>query len=175
MLAWRRDKIEHFHNHFGTFNDKSSALLTRKKTGARFLALMGPGLLVAATGVGAGDLATASFTGSQLGTAVLWAVLLGGFLKFVLTEGLARWQLATGETLLEGVAHRISPLAGWLFLPYLLLWSFFVGSALMSACGVTLHAILPVFENAATGKIVFGIVSSLLGLALVLAGGFKQT
>ena len=44
-----------------------------------FLIVIGPGLLVAATGVGAGDLATASFTGSQLGTAVLWAVLVGGF------------------------------------------------------------------------------------------------
>ncbi|MEC4678360.1 MAG: Nramp family divalent metal transporter [Nitrospirota bacterium] len=137
------------------------------------LALISPGLLVAATGVGAGDLATASFAGSLLGTAVLWAVLWGGFLKFVLTEGLARWQLATGETLLEGAGKRLGPFVGWLFLPYLLLWSFFVGSALMSACGVTLHAIFPVFGNAATGKIVFGIVSSLLGLTLVLAGGFK--
>ena len=49
----------------------------------------------------AGDLATASFTGSQLGTAILWAVVVGGFLKFVLTEGLARWQLVTGQTFLE--------------------------------------------------------------------------
>ena len=45
------------------------------------LSRLGPGILVAATGVGAGDLATASFTGSQLGTAVLWAVLVGAFLK----------------------------------------------------------------------------------------------
>ena len=30
-------------------------------------------------------------------------------------------------------------------LPYLLLWSFFVGSALMSATGATLHAMVPVF------------------------------
>jgi len=28
-------------------------------------------------------------------------------------------------------------------MPYLLLWSFFVGSALMSACGVAMHAIVP--------------------------------
>ena len=42
---------------------------------------LGPGLLVAATGVGAGDLATAAFTGSHLGPAVLWAVLVGAALK----------------------------------------------------------------------------------------------
>lgn len=136
-------------------------------------AVIGPGLLVAATGVGAGDLATASFTGSQLGTAVLWAVLVGGLLKFLLNEGLTRWQLATGQTLLEGIARRMGRLVGWLFLPYLLLWSFFVGSALMSACGVTLHAMIPLFGDAADGKIAFGILSSLTGLALVWVGGFR--
>ncbi len=70
------------------------------------LALVGPGILVAATGVGAGDLAIASFTGSMLGLTILWAVLLGAFLKFVLNEGLARWQLATGDTLLEGCVEH---------------------------------------------------------------------
>lgn len=134
---------------------------------------VGPGLLVAATGVGAGDLATASFTGSKLGTAVLWAVVLGGFFKFVLNEGLARWQLATGTTFLEGAATHLGKTVGFLFLPYLILWSFFVGSALMSACGATLHAVFPGFGSAATGKLVFGILSSLAGLMLVLAGGYQ--
>ena len=137
------------------------------------LAIIAPGFLVAATGVGAGDLATASFAGSQLGLAVLWAVAVGGLLKFILTEGLGRWQLVTGQTFLEGVAHRLGLIVGWVFLPYLLLWSFFVGSALMSACGVTLHAMIPLFNDAANGKVFFGILSSLVGLNLVLAGGFQ--
>lgn len=138
----------------------------------RFLAIIGPGLLVAATGIGAGDLATAGFAGSQLGTAILWAALLGAFFKFVVTEGLARWQLATGTTLLEGVLDRFGPVPGWLFLAYLLFWSFFVGSALISACGVTLHALVPVFEDAGLGKIFFGILSSLAGIVMVRAGGY---
>ena len=41
----------------------------------RLLAIIGPGILVAATGVGAGDLATGAFTGGVLGVAVLWAVV----------------------------------------------------------------------------------------------------
>jgi Mn2+/Fe2+ NRAMP family transporter len=136
------------------------------------LALLGPGLLVAATGIGAGDLATASFTGSILGTAVLWAAVVGAFLKYVVTEGLARWQLATGDTLLEGLIRRLGRPLGWLFLPYLVIWSFFVASALMSACGVTLHAMIPVFDTPAQGKLMFGVVSSLVGLGLVLVGGY---
>ena len=59
--------------------------------------MIGPGLLVAATGVGAGDLATASFAGSLLGNGILWAVVLGAFLKYVVNEGLARWQLRSEE------------------------------------------------------------------------------
>jgi Mn2+/Fe2+ NRAMP family transporter len=137
------------------------------------LLMIGPGLLLAATGVGSGDLATGSIAGALLGTAVLWAVLAGAFLKFAVTEGLARWQLATGETLLEGVAHRLGRGALWLFLPYLLLWSFFVGSAQVSASGVTLHAIFPVFDEARDGKIVFGIVAGLAGLAMVAIGGYR--
>jgi len=140
---------------------------------ARLWPMIGPGLLLAATGVGSGDLATGGIVGSLLGTAVLWAVLAGALLKYVVTEGLARWQLATGETLLEGAVRRVGPVVIWLFLPYLFLWSFFVGSAQVSAAGVTLHAIFPVFDDARDGKIVFGIATGLVALALVWIGGYR--
>ena len=129
--------------------------------------------MLAATGVGGGDLATGTFVGSLLGTAVLWAVVLGAFLKFVVTEGLARWQLVTGDTFLEGLVHTMGPPILWVFLPYLLLWSFFVGSAQMSACGVALYALFPVFENPDQGKIVFGMVTSIVGIGLVIKGGYR--
>ncbi len=137
------------------------------------LKLLLPGLMVAATGVGAGDLSIASFTGSQLGVSVLWAVVLGGIFKFVVTEGLARWQLASGDTFLEGIAAHFGTWVGFIFLPYLFLWSFFVGAALMAACGVTLHALIPIFDDATEGKIFFGILSSLAGLVLVWFGGYS--
>lgn len=135
--------------------------------------MLGPGLLVAATGVGAGDLATAAFAGGHLGLACLWAVLVGAFLKFVLTEGLARWQLVSGETLLEGAVRRIGRPVRVFFPLYLLPWSYFVGAALMSACGATAHALVPVFDDPARGKAVFGLASSALGVVLVLRGGFR--
>jgi len=137
------------------------------------LAVIGPGILVAATGVGAGDLATASFSGSKLGVAILWAVILGAGLKFALSEGLTRWQLATGDTILEGCMDHLGMPFRILFALYLLLWSFFVGSALISASGVTVHAMIPVFKNAAHGKVVFGIAQSILGVALIRLGGYR--
>lgn len=140
---------------------------------SRFFLILGPGLLVAATGVGTGDLATGSFAGSMLGTAILWAVLIGALLKFIVTEGIARWQLATGTSVLEGVARNLGRLPMLIFVPYLVLWSFFTASAMMSGCGVTLHALIPIFEQAETGKIFFGTLCSIVGIALVYAGGYR--
>ncbi len=137
------------------------------------LSILVPGLLTAACGVGAGDLATSAFAGNSLGVAVLWAVLLGAFLKFVLTEGLTRWQLATGTTILEGGIRRIGTPFILFFAAYLFLWTYFVGAALISACGVTAHALIPVFDSPATGKVIWGVLHSLLGLAMVRLGGFN--
>ncbi|MBD3167187.1 iron transporter [bacterium] len=139
-----------------------------KSSGLPFLSVIGTGILVAATGVGAGDLATAAFAGSRLGTTVLWAVVIGALMKYVLTEGLARWQVATGETLLEGcVTHFKRPFQVG-FILYLLPWSFFVGSALMTACGVAFHAMVPVLP-----VWMAAVLHSLVGWLLVRLGGFK--
>jgi Mn2+/Fe2+ NRAMP family transporter len=136
------------------------------------LAIIGPGLIVAATGVGAGDLATGAFTGSMLGVAVLWAVVVGAALKFTINEGLARWQLVTGQTLLEGVALHWGRWAIGLFLAYLLFWSYFVASILMSACGAAMHALAPLFD-AQTDKVIYGLAHSAIAVALIWLGGFR--
>jgi Mn2+/Fe2+ NRAMP family transporter len=139
----------------------------------QFFIIIGPGMLTAATGVGAGDLATGSFAGSILGTTVLWAVIVGAFLKYVVTEGIARWQLVTGFTLLEGLTIHFGKVIAWIFLPYLLLFTYFIGTAMMSANGVTLHAMIPIFDDAADGKIFFGIITSIIGFGLVYKGGYE--
>lgn len=143
------------------------------KKALALLGTIGPGILVAATGVGAGDLATATFTGSKLGTAVVWAVIVGAALKYLLNEGLTRWQLATETTLLEGCVTHLGRWVQWVFVVYLLVWSYLVAMALMSACGVAAQAMFPVFKDVATGKIVFGILHSLIAVALVRLGGYK--
>ncbi|MEL7474464.1 MAG: Nramp family divalent metal transporter, partial [Planctomycetota bacterium] len=144
----------------------------------RWIAAVGPGLLVAATGVGAGDLATAGFAASKLGYAILWAIVVGAAVKFMLTEGLARWQLATGATLIEGVRHRLGPIPIALFLLYLVAWCYFVGVALVKASGVATQALLPLpFElgtsSESAGPLVYGAACSILGLAVAWLGGFR--
>lgn len=139
----------------------------------QLLTTLGPGMLVAATGVGAGDLATASFAGGQLGVAVLWAVVLGAALKWLLNEGLARWQLATGSTFVAGCMRHLGRPFQLGFLLFLLYWSVYVGSTLMAACGVVAQAIYPAFEDPARGKFWLGAAHSMAGLVLVWRGGFR--
>ena len=61
--------------------------MTTNRRGISFKLIL-PGILVAATGVGAGDLATAGFAGAKFGVGVAWAVVFGAVLKWVLNEGL---------------------------------------------------------------------------------------
>jgi Mn2+/Fe2+ NRAMP family transporter len=137
------------------------------------LAAFGPGLLVAATGVGAGDLLTGALAGSAAGLALVWAVPVGALLKLGLAEGIARWQMATGETLLEGWSTRLGRPVRWLFAAYLFGWTLFTGSALAGACGVAGTAILPLGDDPHASKVIWGAVHALAGWALVRAGGFK--
>lgn len=131
-----------------------------------------PGMLVAATGVGAGDLSTSALAGSATGVHLLWAVLLGCAMKWLLTEGIARHQLAVGRSVLRQALARMPRPMRWLLAVYFAVWGFLVGAALMSANGVVLHACLPLFGDARQDKIAYGVAVSLLGLALVRRGGF---
>jgi len=128
---------------------------------------IGPGLVMAATGLGAGDMIVASVAGARYGTALLWAAVLGAVMKFVMNEGLARWQLATGTTLLEGWVHRLPVFFSLYFFIYLLLWTFIVAAALIAATGLAAHALVPSLSVQA-----WGVIHSLLALVLVMTGRY---
>ena len=128
--------------------------------------------MMAATGVGAGDLMTGTLAGTELGTAVLWAVLAGAFLKFVLSEGVARWQLTTGTTLLAGWNDKLGAWIRWIFLAYLTLFTVVVGRALANACGVAGTALVPIGDGDHS-VLIWAVIHSLVGVAIVLRGSFQ--
>jgi Mn2+/Fe2+ NRAMP family transporter len=101
----------------------------------------GPGVIMAASGIGASDIVTATVGGATYGLSLLWALVLGTFFKFVLSEGLARWQLATGSTALEGWAGHLPRWVLGLFAGYLVLWAAAVSGALVSGCGLAIENI----------------------------------
>ena len=98
-------------------------------------AMIGPGIAVAATGVGAADLVSSSVAGAQFGMALAWAIVVGALLKFTLNEGIARWHVTTGTSVVQGWARHLG--TPWLvvFLTYLVIWTVVVSGGLMVASG----------------------------------------
>jgi Mn2+/Fe2+ NRAMP family transporter len=104
--------------------------------------------------------------------AVLWAVPAGVLLKWTLNEGIARWQMATGTTLLEGWIERLGKWIHWVFFGYLLLFTLVTGGMLSSACGVAGAGLVPL-GDLNTSRTLWGAIHSLAGLALVWLGGYE--
>lgn len=128
--------------------------------------LIGPGLIVAATGVGAIDLVATLIAGQKYGYALLWCVILGCVMKVVLVEGAGRYTLASGNTIYEGWSS-LGRWTHWYFTPYIVIWGFVYGAAAMAGTGLPLHALFPFLSVTA-----WGIMSGLAGLALVWFGQY---
>ncbi|MDO8541698.1 MAG: Nramp family divalent metal transporter [Opitutaceae bacterium] len=130
---------------------------------------LGPGLVLAAAGIGAGDVVVASVTGISFGTTLLWAVVFTVALKFVVTEALARWQLATGETVVHAWVTRLPRWVAVYFAGYLLLWTFLVGASLSSACGLAGASLFPQLSVP-----VWGAIHAALAAVLVATNRYSQ-
>ena len=129
--------------------------------------MVGPGLVVAATGVGAADLVATLVAGSRYGYALLWVAVLGAAIKVILVEGAGRYSLATGRTIFEGW-RSIGPWTAWYFAPYIMVWGFVYGATAMSSTALPVVALFPDLSLRWTA-----IVAGLLGLVLVWFGSYR--
>ncbi len=142
------------------------------------LSLVGPGIVVAATGIGAGDLLATLIAGGRFGYVLLWAALVGTLLKIALAEGVGRWTLASGRTLFDGWARLPGPSvrvgggqrlnwAGLYFGIYAIVWGFVYGASAMTATGLPLTALFPILDLKT-----WGMISGVIGLILVWLGSY---
>src|SRR5678815_5208976 len=77
---------------------------------------IGPGIVLAASIVGSGELIATTTLGAQVGYAALWIVLVSCAIKPVVQGELGRYTIATGHTGLEGFDRVPGPRLGvsWL-------------------------------------------------------------
>ncbi|MEV0953600.1 Nramp family divalent metal transporter [Promicromonospora sp. NPDC050249] len=129
--------------------------------------IIGPGLVVAATGIGAGDLVATMVAGSNYGYALLWAVILGVVVKIALVEGAGRWTLATGRTIFDGW-KGLGLWAVVYFGIYVVVWGFSYGAAAMSGVGLALNGLFPAVDVR-----YWAMLSGVAGLLLVWFGKYK--
>ncbi|MBT2365067.1 Nramp family divalent metal transporter [Streptomyces sp. ISL-10] len=122
-----------------TEENTGEAISPPRKSSWRYI---GPGIVVAATGVGAGDLVATLIAGSKFGYTLLWAAVIGCLVKIALAEAAGRWHLATGRTLFDGWRS----LGSWTtiyFVGYVIVWGFVYGAAAMSSSALPLDALFP--------------------------------
>lgn len=142
---------------------------TAEPPSGSFLKLAGPGLIVAAAGIGSGDVVSATVGGANYGVVLLWAIAVGAFFKFVLNEGIARWQLATGLTALEGWAEHLPGWVNLYFTVYLVVWTVAVSAALTNACGLGITNL----TGGAISQPWGAVIHSLIGGTFVALGGYS--
>ena len=144
--------------------------MSQTKPSVSFWKLAGPGLVVAATGIGSGDVVSATVGGARYGVVLLWAIAAGAFFKFVLQEGIARWQLATGKTALEGWADHLPKWVTWYFGVYLVLWTVAVSASLTNATGLGMANLTGGYISQPEAAV----AHSLIGGALIWFGGYNN-
>ncbi|MBC9728367.1 Nramp family divalent metal transporter [Streptomyces sp. TRM68367] len=132
---------------------------TPRKSSWRYI---GPGIVVAATGVGAGDLVATLIAGSNFGYTLLWAAILGCLVKISLAEAAGRWHLSTGRTLFDGWAS-LGRWTTWFFAVYAVVWGFVYGAAAMSSSALPLQALFPDVMDLKW----WGVATGLVGLVFV--------
>ncbi|MET9897537.1 Nramp family divalent metal transporter [Streptomyces sp. NPDC006446] len=123
---------------------------------------IGPGIVVAATGVGAGDLVATLIAGSSFGYTLLWAAVIGCLVKISLAEAAGRWHLSTGRTLFDGWAS-LGRWTTYFFVVYVVVWGFVYGAAAMSSSALPLQALFPGVMDLEW----WGIACGLVGLVFV--------
>ena len=112
---------------------------------------------------------SSTIAGAEYGLTLVWALVFGVIIKFAITEGAARWQLATGITLIEGWRDALPRLAVAAFFLYFIVWSYFVSSALVTASALVPAAIMP-----SVPLPVWGVVHALAALAMVWVGRYDR-
>ena len=76
----------------------------------QYLRSMGPGIVIALTWLGAGDLVDSAVAGGNYGYTLMWAMVVALFVRFVFVSIIAKYQLCNqhGESVMAGL-RRIHP------------------------------------------------------------------
>ncbi len=137
-----------------------------------FLLVLGPSLIWCGEYIGSGEVIIATRTGAILGPAVLWAIVVGIFLKYWIGLCGARYTVVTGEGMVDCFSRVPGP-RNWL------VWVVFIGQiasaiwavgALVVAAATFLSGLLPLGSH--TGMIWGSIVTAFV-FWVAWTGGFR--
>lgn len=117
------------------------ALAPRTLTGR--LRLVGPGIVLALSSVGASDMITTMNTGAEHGLALIWVFTVGILLKFVLSDAVARVQMSGDRSLMSHMTSFGGRSFPAVFLLAELAVGLFFGASVVSVSTLILQALFP--------------------------------
>lgn len=134
---------------------------------------VGPGMVLAASIVGSGELIATTTLGAQVGFAALWIILVSCAIKPVVQAELGRYTIATGHTGLEGFNRVRGPRLGVSWVVWA--WGLTVTLTLLQVGGMyggvgqVLHMLVPALSVTSWVG-----VCVVLTIALLLGGGYNR-
>ncbi len=132
-------------------------IIKKPPVGLAVFMMVGPSMVWAAEYIGSGEVILATRTGAILGTAVLWAIVAGVFLKFWIGMSGARYTVCTGEGMVDMFDRMPGPKhwAVWI----VLVAQFAAGAlsigALATAAGVFVNSLIPIGAGLAGWLVTF--------------------
>ncbi|WP_028921385.1 Nramp family divalent metal transporter [Pseudonocardia acaciae] len=135
-----------------------------------YLKAFGPGIVVALSWVGTGDLIDNSVAGGNYGYALLWVLPLSLVFRFVFVNALGKYPLYNARrdpSIVRGIA-RVHPAFGWLMLVSFVIYTHILLAFSLSGVGVALAGLfggLPSFW--------WAVVGALSVFAVTLRGAYR--
>ena len=151
----------------------SDAIETPPATILAALRRVGPGMVLAASIVGSGELIATTTLGAQVGFAALWIILVSCAIKPVVQGELGRYTIATGHTGLEGFNRMPGPRLGvswlvWAWAITVLLTMLQVGG-MYGGVAQVLHLLVPAVSINAWVAICLAIT-----ITVLVGGGYTR-
>ncbi len=134
---------------------------------------IGPGMILAASIVGSGELIATTTLGAQVGYAALWVILLSCFIKPAVQAEIGRYTIATGETGLESFNSFPGP--RWKTNWVVWAWAIMVAITMFqigAMYGGVSQVMNQLFPAVPVNAWVMGFL--VLTLALLLGGGYER-
>jgi Mn2+/Fe2+ NRAMP family transporter len=112
--------------------------------GLAVLAIIGPSLVWAGEFIGSGEVILATRVGAILGPTVLWAIVVGIFLKFWIGMAGARYTVCTGEGMIDMISRAPGPKnwGVWLTLVAQLAAGTISIGSIAAAAGIFVHSLI---------------------------------
>jgi len=135
---------------------------------------MGPGIVIALTWLGAGDLVDSAVAGGNYGYALMWAMVLALFIRFVFVSIIAKYQLCNqhGETVLAGL-KRIHPLVPTVVGGLALIFGHAYGAMSIKGAGEATAGLVGVGSDQYWDES-FAVVWAIVAFLIVFRGNFRH-